>query len=106
MVLAGDGRQTRARDARAFMRESRAQSVPREHVRLCATDTSSGNCRGKKTPTGEKVQRLVHLDGGEGGRGVEGTLGPQTPDPTGEGGNWEGEQQGTWAAPEELTPPA
>lgn len=48
MVLAGDGRQTRAKDARAFVRDSRVQSVHHEPVHACATDTSSGSCRRKK----------------------------------------------------------
>lgn len=83
MVLAGDGRQTRAKDARVFVRPSRVQSVHREHVRACGTDTSSGSCRGKKMPAGEKVERLGCLDGGEGGGGAEGTQGPEAPDRTG-----------------------
>lgn len=105
VVLAGDGRQTRGKDAHAFVRDSRVQSVHRDPVRACATDTSSGSCRGKKTPAGEKAQKLVHLHGGEGGGGLEAALGPEALDRRVREGAWRRKSRATRAAPEELTPP-
>lgn len=104
VVLAGDGRQTKGKDAHVFVRPSRVQSVHREPVRARGTDTSSGSCRGKKTPAGEKVERPGRRDGGEGTRARRGPRDQRPQTGRVREGTWKQSSRSTQTAPEELTP--